>query len=409
MKILLVVDNFYPEIGSAAHIYHDLGKALVKRGHKVHVITMYPRRFYLSEENWEKEFPMDETIEGMHVHRCRFKFVQRDNVVLRGLEHLLVPRLYFKRYKELKIKFDGIIFYIPPLPLYRMANRIRRYDGTRSVLNFQDIHPQELVDVGMVKNPLMIKFLEHLERRAYKTADYITVLSPTGVDLIVERGGNPNRIQHIYNSIDLEEFEKNLKRKDYKHLEGIDNKVLISYAGMINRFQGIDDILDVAKRFREDESLIFHIVGGGMEAKRLKKRVEDEGIENVVMKPLQRNDVYFNIINSSDISIISLDSRMTAPCLPGKFVNLLGAGQAILANVPNINDVSKIVTNYKCGVAIEPGNVVQFEQAIRKLKDNKQQISEMGRNGRKFLEENMNLERNSMRYEEIFIMLNKEG
>ncbi len=370
---------------------------------------MYPRRFYLSEENWEKEFPMDETIEGMHVHRCRFKFVQRDNVVLRGLEHLLVPRLYFKRYKELKIKFDGIIFYIPPLPLYRMANRIRRYDGTRSVLNFQDIHPQELVDVGMVKNPLMIKFLEHLERRAYKTADYITVLSPTGVDLIVERGGNPNRIQHIYNSIDLEEFEKNLKRKDYKHLEGIDNKVLISYAGMINRFQGIDDILDVAKRFREDESLIFHIVGGGMEAKRLKKRVEDEGIENVVMKPLQRNDVYFNIINSSDISIISLDSRMTAPCLPGKFVNLLGAGQAILANVPNINDVSKIVTNYKCGIAIEPGNVVQFEQAIRKLKDNKQQISEMGRNGRKFLEENMNLERNSMRYEEIFIMLNKEG
>jgi len=36
MKLLLIVANFLPEIGSAAHIYHDLGLDLVKRGHEVH-------------------------------------------------------------------------------------------------------------------------------------------------------------------------------------------------------------------------------------------------------------------------------------------------------------------------------------------------------------------------------------
>ncbi|MFC1893551.1 glycosyltransferase family 4 protein [Chloroflexota bacterium] len=409
MKILLVVDNFYPELGSAAHVYYDLGRALVKRGHEVHVITMYPRRFYLPAENQGRPFPMDETIAGMQVHRCRFKFAYRENVLLRGLEHFLVPNLYFQRYKKLQLKFDGIILYVPPLPLYRMANRIRSYDGTRCVLNFQDIHPQELIDVGMAKNPLVIKFLEYLERRAYQTADFITVLSPAGVDLIVERGGNPDWIQHIYNSIDLEELEENLKKQDYKQLEGIEDKILVSYAGIINSFQGIDNILDVAKRFRADDNFIFYIVGDGMETKRLKKRIEDESINNVVMKPLQPKDVYFNIINSSDISIISLDSRMTAPCLPGKFANLLGAGQKIIASVPYVNDVAKIVTNNKCGIAVQPGNLPQFEQTIRTLMDGGKKTSYMRRNARRFLEKNMNLEMTSRRYEEIFTTLSNMG
>ena len=405
MKILLVIDNFYPEIGSASQVYNDLGKAFVKRNHDVHVITMYPRNFYLSQDNSGKVFPIDETIEGMHVHRCRFHFAQRDNVLMRGLEHFLVPGLYFNRYKTLGIKFDGIIFYIPPLLLYRMANMIRKYDGTRSVLNFQDIHPQELVDVGMVKNPLIIRLLKYLEMKAYKTADYITVLSPSGVNLILTRGGNSDRIQCIYNGIDLAELDKNFKRKDFKNLEGIENKILVSYAGMINVFQGIDDILDVAKRFKEDNSMIFYIVGDGMETKRLKKRLSDEGISNVLMKPLQPKDVYYNIVNSSDINIVSLDSRMTAPCLPGKFANLLAAGRPILAKIPRNNDIFKIVKDIKCGIAIEPDNISEFEEAIRKLKANLHQVNEMGRNGRKFFEENMNLENNAIIYEHIFSLL----
>jgi len=61
MKLLLIVANFLPEIGSAAHIYHDLGLDLVKRGHEVHevhVITSYPMEFYLDEKGFMKEFPV---------------------------------------------------------------------------------------------------------------------------------------------------------------------------------------------------------------------------------------------------------------------------------------------------------------------------------------------------------------
>lgn len=404
MKILLVVNNFYPEIGSAAQVFYDLGNAFVKRNHELHVITVYPRRFYISEADSGKHFPVDETFEGMYVHRCRFNVARRDNVVLRGLEHLIVPRLYFNRYKNLKIKFDGIIIYIPPLPLYQMANKIRKYDGTKTILNFQDIHPQELVDVCTVKNPLIIRFLKYLERRAYKTADYITVLSPSGMNIIVDRGGNPDRIQCIYNGINLDEAEKNLIKNDFKKSEGIEDKILISYAGMINKFQGIDEILDVAKRVKKDNAIVFYIVGGGMETKRLVNRIEDENIFNIIMKPLQPKEKYYNIINSSDINIVSLDRRMTAPCLPGKFANLLATGRPIIANVPRTNDIFKILTEIKCGIAVEPGDISKFEQAINIL-INGRQHSNISMNGKNFLKDNMNVDLNVLKYEEIFLKL----
>jgi colanic acid biosynthesis glycosyl transferase WcaI len=64
MKILLVVAYFVPEIASAAHVYFDLGRAFIKRGHKVDVITSYSRSFNLIKEDADKEFSLEETIEA---------------------------------------------------------------------------------------------------------------------------------------------------------------------------------------------------------------------------------------------------------------------------------------------------------------------------------------------------------
>ena len=63
MKILIVVNNFVPEIGSAAHIYFDLAKAFVKRGHEIDVITSYPRKFNLAKLDQERKFPLEEEMD----------------------------------------------------------------------------------------------------------------------------------------------------------------------------------------------------------------------------------------------------------------------------------------------------------------------------------------------------------
>jgi len=401
MKILMVVSYFIPEIGSAAHVYFDLARAFVKKGHGVDVLTSYPREFNLGREDMGKKFPLEETIDGVRIHRCKH-YAKRDNIVLRGLEHFLLSRYYFKRFKKIDKKFDVCLIYIPPLPLYYFARKIKRYSGIPSVLNYQDFHPQELTDVGVMKNWLMIKIMKHIERKSYKNADYIAVLSKGGVDYIIQRGGDPNKIKHIYNGVLLSDFEKYQAKKDFKKKEGIEDKVLISYAGILSPFQGVDNILDVAKRFNGSNDIIFYIVGDGMNKNHLEKRIRDEHISNVKLLPFQPRDEYFNIVNSSDISIVSLDNRMKAPCLPGKLINLMGLEQPIIASVPYESEAAYVVKKAECGIIVKPEDTDGLTEAILKLRNSPKSRKNMELRGKTFLERNMNLERNTEKYEKIF-------
>ena len=235
MKILMVVAYFSPEIGSAAHIYYDFARAFIKKGHEVHVLTSYPREFNLDKSGTRKEFTYHEKMDEIEVHRSK-NFVMRNLPLFRGLEHFFLPYQYFSEYKKMEINFDVCLLYIPPIPLYQLANKIRKHDATPSVLNYQDFHPQELIDVnygGIKNNFVMIKLLERMEKQSYRGADYITVLSEGRIDYVVKRGADPSRVTHIYNGIQPSDIEKFETRQDFKKKERIEDKFLVSYAGIL--------------------------------------------------------------------------------------------------------------------------------------------------------------------------------
>jgi colanic acid biosynthesis glycosyl transferase WcaI len=47
-------------------------------------------------------------------------------------------------------------------------------------------------------------------------------------------------MEHIYNGYMISDSNESPKRKDFKNKEGIDDKILISYAGILSSFQGMD-------------------------------------------------------------------------------------------------------------------------------------------------------------------------
>jgi hypothetical protein len=76
-------------------------------------------------------------------------------------------------------------------------------------------------------------------------------------------------------------------------------------------------ILDAANMMNGNDDIVFYLVGDGMMKQQLETRVKEENISNVRILPFQSREEYFNIINSSDVSLVTLDERMEAPCLPG--------------------------------------------------------------------------------------------
>ncbi len=405
MKILLVVAYYIPEIGSAAHVYHDLARGFVRNGHEVHIITSYPRQYNMTEEDRNEAFPYNEVMDGVFVHRVQHDST-RDNIILRGLEHFIIPRQYYRVFKEMDIIFDACIIYIPPLPLCKFASKIKKFNGTPSILNFQDFHPQEMVDVGVMRNRVLIQFFERMERKAYKNADYITVLSSQGIKYVMDRGGT-GRISHVYNSVDLEEMAKYSEKKDFKVSEKIEDKILVSYAGILSFFQGLDSILDAASMLKDPNDYAIYIVGDGMKRADLEKRIKNEKIGNVRLVGMQQRSEYFNIVNSSDISLIALDGRMRAPCLPGKLLNLMAMGQPIVAVVPEDSATANLVKAIGCGVIAEPNNPSSISAAIDSMASDEEKRREMGLLGRRFVEREMDLNASIEKYEEIIVNIRK--
>lgn len=400
----MVVAYFPPEIGSAAHVYYDLAKAFVKSNHEVHVLTSYPRDFNLDKKDMGQKFQLSEKIDGIQIHRCKH-FAIRDFPLVRGLEHFYLHFQYFKEYKKINTKFDVCLMYIPPLPLYKLAQKIKKFDGTPSVLNYQDFHPQELVDVnygGIKKNFVMIKLLEYMERQSYKSADYITVLSEGGINYVVDKGANPKKVTHIYNGTNISDIDIYNKKKDFKFKENIEDKFLVTYAGILSPFQGIDYILDVAQDLKSNDDIIFYIAGDGMAKNALENRIINEDISNLRLIPFQPREEYYNIINSSDISIVSLDKRMKAPCLPGKLTNLLAMEQPIIGIVSNEIETANFIKNVNCGLVVEPGDTKGLKSAILKLKDNMELRNHLGEFGKEFFKQNMDLDNTVKKYEVIF-------
>lgn len=401
MKILIVVAYFPPEIGSAAHVYSDLARAFVRKGHDVDVITSYPRDYNLNASDRTTVFDLDEELDGIHVHRVRHANV-RDNIVMRGLEHFLLPGWYFRRFRELGKKFDVCLFYIPPLPLFYLAQKIKKFDGTPSVLNYQDFHPQELTDVGVMKNPVLIKVMEHIERKSYRDADFITVLSEGGIEYVVQRGAAVEKVAHIYNSVSLEEIDQYLSKNDFKQDEKIEDKFLISYAGILSPYQGIDNILDAAKELADHPEIVFYIAGDGSNKNHLEARIAEEAITNVRLIPFLPRDEYYNLVNSSDISFISLDDRMKAPCFPGKTINLMAARKPIIALVPEDCETARVINEVGCGRVVKPGDVTTLRDTIIELSQNPDMMQSMGTSGRMYLINHMNLDNSIHHYEDIF-------
>lgn len=404
MHVLLFASNFHPEIGSSAQIYYDLAKTFAKHGHEVDVITSYPRKYTLSRKLLDREYPLEETIAGIHIHRVKHPS-NRDNILVRGLEHFYLPLYYFRAYKKLVKsgvnKIDACLLHIPPLPFYYLTKMVKRYDGTPSILNFEDFHPQELTDVGFLKNPLIIRLLKHIEKQAYTKADYITVHSPGGFDYVVSRGADPERVEVVFNSVDLDVVDNPEIKDDFKVKERIDNKFLVTYAGILSPFQGLDKILDAAKNLLDHSDIQFYIVGDGMEKHHLEQRIADEKLSNVALRTFIPRFEYLCLVKSSDISLVSLDYRMKAPCLPGKIINLMAVRQPILAMVSGDSETAKVVAEAKCGVVVDSTDDQIIANAILLLKGNVEKRKLLGENGRMYMEEHMTAEVAVKQYEKI--------
>ncbi|MBM3275998.1 MAG: glycosyltransferase WbuB, partial [Candidatus Sericytochromatia bacterium] len=150
MRILFLTPYYPPEVGAPQARIHELALRLVKRGHRVQVLTALPN--YPSgivPPEYRDRAGTWEVRDGVEVHRTWIYATPNKGFVRRILAHLsfmvsailAAPRMAAcdAVYVESPPLFDGIAGWV-----------LAWSKGARMVFNVADLWPQSVVELGMI-------------------------------------------------------------------------------------------------------------------------------------------------------------------------------------------------------------------------------------------------------------------
>ena len=383
-NILIISDSYPPEIRSAAQLMKDLADGLKSRGYNVWVATSYPRYNLVDSEIsvWPKI--TDEN--GVKVLRIKTLPHHKVNFIIRGITQIILPYIFFHEIKKnIKDKIDITIVHSPPLPLAITAYKVKKFYKAKYILNLHDIFPQNAIDLGFLKNKLIIKFFERMERNAYQKPDLIVVPSAAHKQFLEEKRNVPaQKIQVIHHWIDINPFLQLQKTGKFRKLYNLEDKFIFLFGGVIGPSQGLDLLIKIANRIKEKKDIVFLLVGDGSAKEDLIKMIKELKLKNVIFKPFVSFEEYPELVKDCDVGIACLADKNTTPAVPAKILSYLTAAIPVVALLHKESDGLKIVQEAKCGYVVQGKDLEKAVSVVEKIYIEKDKLKEMGDNGFKY-------------------------
>ena len=397
MNILYIHQYFTtPEEGGGTRSY-EFARSLVKRGHKVTILTgLKLNNSLVNEKN-----KIDEYIEGVHViylkttYSTYMSFKRR---LYSFMDFSLRAILFGIRIK----KYDLIFATSTPLTVAIPGIILSFLRRVPMIFEVRDLWPEVPIQMGVIKNSLLIKLLRWFEVFTYKHAYHVIALSPGMVKGILATGVARNKVTMIPNYCNLDFFKPG--KPNVNNLEKlVYNNHIIAYSGAISDANNLELIINAAEKLQKVGSLvIFVIAGDGREKPKLEKLVEIKKLKNVIF--LGKISKY-EVVNLYRRAIACIVLFKNLPVLstssPNKFFDAISTGKPIITNMGGW--IGEMVESNKIGFSVENDNPQSIVNAVDKLINmDKKQIEEMGQNARKLAKEKFNQEDMVEKLEKIF-------
>lgn len=399
MKILLLTQWFDPEPTFKGLAF---AKELQRQGHEVEVLTGFPNypggKIY---DGYKLKLYQREQIDGISILRVAL-YPNHDSSALKRIFNYISFAFMAILFGIFATKKTDVIYaYHPPLTVGIAAVFIKFFRRTPIVYDIQDMWPDTLKATGMLNNQKLLNIIGSVCQLVYKFVDHIVVLCPGFKKILIERAVPESKISVIYNWCDEESLTKTQPLK-LKYQQLMEDKFNVVFAGNIGKAQALDKILDVAKDIEEMRAIQFVFVGGGTETERLKLRLNNENINNVIFIPRMPMSEVGGVLNCASLLLVHLKKDpLFEITVPSKTQAYMAIGKPLLMAVAG--DAADIVKLAECGrlaVSEDKDSIRAAILDIYKLSALEQQ--QLGLNARNFYNEKLSLEIGVQQFVEIF-------
>lgn len=374
MRILFLIDDYYPSTKSGAKMMHDLGEQFVRDGHQVIVVT--PK----DSVTGTFSVSVEDGITVVRVRNGRLKYTSR---ALRGIRELRLSAGIWRKTKTFlkENPCDVIVFYSPTIFLGDLVRKLKALWRCPAYLVLRDIFPQWAVDAGIIRKGLLYRYLHHKELLQYDAANVIGLESPGNLPYFSEELRDRDyRVEVLFNWMDTS--QQPAAGTKFRDQLGLQEKVVFFYGGNIGVAQDLDNILRLAVGLRQQEQAFFLLVGSGSEVPRLEREIERQQLTNIKILPPLPQDRYLQCLSEFDVGLVSLDRRLQTHNLTGKLLGYMLCGKPVLASLNPGNGLAQLLHEADAGLACENGDDKGLRNAALLLATNPDLRRRMGANAR---------------------------
>lgn len=403
MKVLILSTYFHPDVAATGIVLSQIAARLSSYGNNVTVIASVPH--YDSNRIWRE-------YRGRILYRDEWNGVSVSRLytyVARNKQSFVGRVLGYVCFTSLSGIFglglgrpDIIVSASPPLTIGLSADFLSRVFRVPFVYNVQDVWPDVVVRAGQLKNPSLIRLFQKMERYIYRRAAAVTVLSDQMRQNLLEKGVSPQKVHVIPTCQDTDFIRPINKKNEFSRTNGLVDRFVILFAGNVGHSQGLETVLEAAKRIENEIGIRFLIVGNGVAKPGLEEYAQTLELNNTTFLPYQPHERVPEVYASADVCLVPLKKGFTTESVPSKVHTIMAAAKPIVASVDPGSATSDLIETADCGICVELENPSAMAEAIMRLYRHEQLRKRLGQNGREYVVQHFTPEIVAKQYDELF-------
>jgi glycosyltransferase involved in cell wall biosynthesis len=284
-------------------------------------------------------------------------------------------------------RVDAVFVTSPPIFPAVPAILLAKARGAKLVVDLRDLWPDEVIAVGAAREgSAPIRMLRLIERWMYRSADIVTCTTRAFADTVAERGVGPEKRRLLPNGADVELFRPLPRENDHAAAYGFGDRLVVTYSGLLGIKHGLETVLEAAELLADREDVVFFLRGEGPRRAALEERVRELGLENVIFGGEVPIEEVPYLLARSDVCVTNLlPDAYLDKIVSVKVFEYLACEKPVVAGLRG--EGARVLEESGGGIAVEPGDAQAMATAVRELLDSPDRRAEMGKAGRRYVEE----------------------
>lgn len=359
MKILYLHQYFKTPSQAGSHRSWYIAKTLVEAGYQVEIITS-------TQE--QKAFFLE--LNHIKVHYLPVAYEQSMSFWQRLWAFLMFFAKAYKKASQIQ-NIHLIYATSTPLSIGLLAFFLKKFRKTPYIFEVRDLWPLVPIEMGFIKNSILIKFLYTLEKIIYQNAQKIIALSPS-MQSYIQTLVPQKEIICVPNMADNDFFSQvSTPLQNNKPFT-------ISYFGSIGKANGLERLIEIAKNIPD---IHFWIIGKGSQLSSI--QTLSKSFPNISFFEEQTKEQLRETLQQTDAFFISFaDFKSLETCSPNKFFDGLATGKLCITNTKGW--IKDIIEQEQCGFYVE--NAQDFAIKIQDFINNPSLLKTYQENARKTAE-----------------------